>query len=455
MIKIAVLGSTGSIGINALKVIEHLGPAYKVVGLVTRANDRLLVKQAARHKPEWVTLFEPSAFERARPYIPKNVTLLPPGIESIMEIASRPEVDIIINSLAGAVGFAPMVAAIKAGKRIALANKEPMVMAGKILMAEAKRWGAEIIPVDSEPSAIFQCLHASGGGNICAADAVSRIFLTASGGPFYRTEKRLLEKVAPEQALAHPNWKMGPKITVDCATLMNKGLEALEIQALFSVPLDKIEVLIHPQSIVHSAVEFCDGSVMAQMSVPDMRLPIQYAVTYPDRKPSPAAKIDFFRLSGKARQYGSGARLSSAGQGQAFGRLDFFKPDTAKFPCLRLALEAGLKGGTYPAVLNAADEIAVEAFLAGKIKFTGIPSAVENVLGLHKCSRAMPSLSEVVEADQWAREKTQSIIGMSRFRQNKVGHKKHRSHKMNNKEIIDTHTKTLRHEGITDKKVIS
>lgn len=403
MKKITVLGSTGSIGTGALSVIEHLGPDYKVIGLAARSNARVLLKQAFRHRPKWVMLFEPSAASAVRGKLPKGTALLPSGIDSMMEMSAHPESDLVINSLAGSVGFAPLVAAIKSGKRIALANKEPMVMAGETLMKEARRWNAEIIPVDSEPSAIFQCMQSaipggigkrqslkqSGAGQAGGPSPVSRIFLTASGGPFYK-KKGPLDGVTPREALTHPNWKMGAKITVDCATLMNKGLEAIEIQNLFSIPLSKINILIHPQSIMHSAVEFSDGSVLAQMSVPDMRLPIQYAITYPERKASVIKPIDFFAISGS--------------------RLDFAPPDTGRFPCLGLALEAGRRGGTYPAVLNAADEAAVSAFLNGRLPFTGIAAVVETLLDIHKSQNKCPSLADVVEADQWARARANEII---------------------------------------------
>lgn len=393
MKKIVVLGSTGSIGTGALSVIEHLGPDYKVIGLAARSNARVLLKQAFRHRPKWVMLFEPSAASAVRGKLPKGTALLPSGIDSMMEMSAHPESELIINSLAGSVGFAPLVAAIKSGKRIALANKEPMVMAGETLMKEAGRWNAEIIPVDSEPSAIFQCMQAGG------PSPVSRIFLTASGGPFYK-RKGPLGGVTPREALTHPNWKMGAKITVDCATLMNKGLEAIEIQNLFSLPLSKINILIHPQSIMHSAVEFSDGSVIAQMSVPDMRLPIQYAITYPERKASVIKPIDFFAISGS--------------------RLDFAPPDTGRFPCLGLALEAGRRGGTYPAVLNAADEAAVSAFLAGRLSFTGIAAVVETLLDIHKSQNKCPSLADVVEADQWARARANEIIATGQRRFTKI-----------------------------------
>ncbi|MFH1619133.1 MAG: 1-deoxy-D-xylulose-5-phosphate reductoisomerase [bacterium] len=408
MKRIVILGSTGSIGVNALRVIKHLGPDYSILGLSARSNSIELLRQAMLFRPKWVSVLEPSAAAKIRGKLPKGTILLSSSVESLMEMASHPDCDLVLNSMVGSVGFAPLVAAIKAGKSIALANKEPMVMAGEALMREARRWNASIIPVDSEPSAIFQCMQAapdrSGKLPLCSGGIpstsgesgeshVSRIFLTASGGAFYR-KKGSLDKVTPEQALAHPNWKMGPKITVDCATLMNKGLEAIEIMNLFSLPLSKIKILLHPQSIIHSAVEFPDGSVMAQMSLPDMKLPIQYALTYPERKKGTVKPMDFFSIS----------------------RLDFIRPDTRRFPCLGLALEAARRGGTCPAVLNAANEVGVDAFLKGKIPFTGIARVVEKMLRLQNSSSPSPSLAEVVETDQWARGKAaEAVERMRRF----------------------------------------
>ena len=313
--------------------------------------------------------------------MPRGTRLLAPGVEGLTELASLKEADVVLNSISGSVGFIPLAASIRASKHIALANKEPMVMAGETLMKEAARWSARIIPVDSEPSAIFQCLAGVENKNYDAA--VSRIFLTASGGAFYR-HKGSLSNVTPAAALKHPTWSMVPKITVDCATLMNKGLEVIEIMNFFSLPISKIQVVIHPQSVMHSAVEFRDGSVLAQLSNPDMKLPIQYALTWPRREKSLVKPINFFKLKS----------------------LDFFEPDFRRFPCLRLACEAGRLGGTYPAVLNAANEVAVERFLAGTALFTDIPVIVEKTLSLHHSrGRRPPTLAEVVEVDQWGRIK--------------------------------------------------
>lgn len=381
MKNVVILGSTGSIGVSAVKAVKNLGKGWRVLGLAANSNLKALRAQLLAVRPAYVSVFDYAAWKEFKASVPRGVKLLPPGVEGMAELASLGEADIVLSAVTGAVGFAPLLAAIRASKHIALANKEPMVMAGELLMKEAERWEAGIIPVDSEPSAIFQCLSGLKPGQYDAA--VSRVFLTASGGPFYAS-KGPLSKVTPAQALRHPRWSMGPKITVDSSTLMNKGLEAIEIKNLFSLPVSKIEVVIHPQSVVHSGVEFRDGSVLAQLSLPDMKLPIQYALTWPDRAPSLAAPLDLFKLA----------------------RLDFSRPDFRRFPCLELAFEAARRGGIAPAALNAANEVAVERFLAGKLRFTDIPAVVEKVLAVCRAgSRERLTLAGAVEADSWARQK--------------------------------------------------
>ena len=381
MKNVVILGSTGSIGVNAVKAVKNLGKGWRVLGLAANSNLKALRAQLLAARPSYVSVFDYAAWKEFSAAVPRGVKLLAPGVEGMAELASLQEADIVLSAVTGAVGFAPLLAAIRASKHIALANKEPMVMAGELLMKEAERWEARIIPVDSEPSAIFQCLSGLKPGQYDAA--VSRVFLTASGGPFYGF-KGPLARVTPAQALRHPRWSMGPKITVDSSTLMNKGLEAIEIKNLFSLPVSKIEVVIHPQSVVHSGVEFRDGSVLAQLSLPDMKLPIQYALTWPDRAPSMAAPLDLFKLA----------------------RLDFARPDFRRFPCLELAFEAARRGGVSPAALNAANEIAVERFLAGKLRFTDIPAVVEKVLAACRGgSRERLTLAGAVEADSWARQK--------------------------------------------------
>jgi len=382
MKKIVILGSTGSIGRNALKTVKNLG--WKVLALAAKNNDAGFIGQVRSHRPKYAAVFDHDAHAELKGILPRGTRLLAPGVEGLTEMASLAEADVVLNSISGSVGFAPLVASIRASKHIALANKEPMVMAGEALMLEAARWQAKIIPVDSEPSAIFQCLQGLRDNDYGAA--VSRIFLTASGGAFYRY-KGDLSKVTPARALKHPTWKMGPKITVDCATLMNKGLETIEIKNFFSLPVSRIQVLIHPQSVMHSAVEFKDGSVLAQLSWPDMKLPIQYALTYPERIKSLVAPMNFFKLKS----------------------LDFREPDFRRFPCLKLAYEAGRLGGSYPAVLNAANEVAVDRFLKGAALFTEIPVITEKTLAIHHSDRRPPTLAEAVEVDQWARTKAAEI----------------------------------------------
>lgn len=383
MKNVVILGSTGSIGVNALRAIKKLGPGWRVLGLTANSNLKALRRQVREFKPACVAVFDYAAWKDFSEELPRGVRLLPPGVEGLAEMASLDEAQIVLSAVTGAVGLVPLLAAIRASKHIALANKEPMIMAGALIMQEAQRWQAAIIPVDSEPSAIFQCLAGIKPGKY--DEAVARVFLTASGGPFY-AGKRSLAAVTPAQALKHPRWSMGPKITVDSSTLMNKGLEAIEIQNLFSLPCSKIEVLIHPQSVIHSGVEFKDGSVLAQMSNPDMRLPIQYALTWPERLRTQVAPLDLVGLS----------------------RLDFFKPDFRRFPCLELAFGAARKGGIFPAALNAANEVAVNLFLEGALKFTDIPRVVERVLA--SCG-SVPrlTLACVVEADGWARQKAAAI----------------------------------------------
>lgn len=380
MKRVAILGSTGSIGVNALSVIDAMPGAFEVVGLAAHSNAALLAKQAKKHKAKLVTLFEPGPALELKACLNGGARHLPPGVEGLVALASHPDVDVVLTSLVGGVGFAPLLAAIKSGKTVALANKEPMVMAGAQFMREAERWQAKIVPVDSEPSAIFQCLQGQ-------AKAIKKVFLTASGGAFYK-HKGSLDKVTVAQALNHPTWKMGKKITIDCATLMNKGLETIEIMNLFGLGLEQVQVVVHPQSIIHSGVEFTDGSVLAQMSPPDMRLPIQYAMTYPERTVRVIEPLDFFKI----------------------GELTFCKPDFERFPCLALARSAAKAGGGMPAVLNAADEIGVEAFTKGRVKFTDIARVVERTMTAYTPSGGLPSLAEVVEIDQWARRKASEVV---------------------------------------------
>lgn len=360
--RIAILGSTGSIGRQTLEIIRTFPQKFKVVALAAGKNIDLLVKQVKEFQPELV-------------YSPLKLMLS--GKEKLVtmeEIASHPDIDLIVVATSGKAGLTPTVTALRAGKKIALANKEVLVMAGQIIV-EVRQYQTQILPVDSEHSAIWQCLQGE-------ENKINRLFLTASGGPFYNYPPAHLAKVTATEALQHPTWKMGKKVTIDSATLMNKGLEIIEAHWLFNVPFNKIEVLIHPQSIIHSVVEFVDKSIKAQLSFPDMRLPIQYALSYPDRLPNP--------------------ELPQLDLCQAHS-LTFEPVDYELFPCLRLARNAGERGGTYPAVLCAADEIAVELFLRSQISFPQIPEIIQKTLDLHY-GITQPSLDEILAADGWARE---------------------------------------------------
>ncbi len=370
--QVAVLGSTGSIGRQTLEVISALPHHLALIGLAAGKNAELLAEQINQFQPRFVHF-------QGKEAPPTNVKY---KFLSLEEMASHPEVDTVVIATSGKWGLEPTLAAVKAGKRVALANKESLVMAGDIITYEAELNGAQIIPVDSEHSAIWQCLEGE-------SQKAAQLILTASGGPFYNYSPDQLAKVTPEQALKHPSWKMGRKVTIDSATLMNKGLEVIEAHWLFNMPFDNIKVLIHPQSIVHSMVEFIDGSVKAQLGYPDMRLPIQYALSYPERLANPQLpRLNWDNIK----------------------ELSFEPPDFVTFPCLKLAIEAGRKGGTYPAVLCAADEVAVEFFLSGHIKFTAIARLVEQALEEHQ-SIAHPTLDEIMAADDWGREKVTRLVG--------------------------------------------
>ena len=384
--RVAILGSTGSIGKNVLHVIDCLNSLggqsrYEITALSCHSNVDLLAEQVRRYKPKFVVVTNPDYFEDFRSaFVELGIQVLA-GQEGLVEVAENEDIDIFFSAIVGAAGLRAVLAAAKQGKRIAIANKEPLVVAGKLLVETAKENGSEIIPVDSEHSAIFQALQ-SGSGN-----EVSRIILTGSGGPFRGLKAEEIEKVTLEQALSHPVWDMGPKITVDSATMMNKALEVIEASWLFGVGADKIEVLIHPESIVHSLVEFVDGSMIAQLGMPDMCLPIQYALTYPDR------------LAGA----GEPLRLEQV------GNLLFEKPDFANFRALSLGFEVAKTGGTAAAVFNAANEAAVSEFLDGRIKFVNIVELIEHCLDKHNVRREV-CLEELLEADCWAREEVLSSV---------------------------------------------
>jgi len=384
--KIAILGSTGSIGVNTLNVVRKLGKGYKITGISAQKNVNLLIKQIIEFRPTIVALGDEGAAQELKKRL-RRFRPLPriyEGTSGLIEFARNPVSDFLVSALVGAAGLLPTLAAIEAGKDIALANKEILVMAGDLIIKTAEKRRIKILPLDSEHSAIFQCLRAEKIKN------VRRLILTASGGPFYKYKKSQLEKVTVKETLHHPTWQMGKKITVDSATLMNKGLEAIEASHLFGIDINRIDVLIHPQTTVHSLVELVDGSILAQLAIADMRIPIQFALTYPQRYPS--------RLQGLKLE--------------KIAHLTFQKPNLKNFPCLGLALKAGRIGGTMPVVLNAADEIAVEAFLVGKIKLTDIPKIIESVMAEHKVNKK-PSLKKILETDHWTRNRTREKIKCS------------------------------------------
>jgi len=372
--RVAILGSTGSIGENALCVARHLADEVRVVGVAACRRVERLAEQAAEFECEWAAAADPAAAERLPGLLPDGCCAVGDR-EALCELVSSHKVDVVLCAIVGTAGLHPVLAAIRAGKDIALASKEVLVMAGELVMAEVRRCGVRILPVDSEHSALFQCLEGRRPAD------VTRLILTASGGPFRNTPAAELAKVTCAQALAHPTWNMGGKVTLDSATLMNKGLEIIEARWLFGLPPEKIDVVIHPQSIVHSMVEFMDGSILAQMSAPDMRLPIQYALTCPERRPGLIQSMDF------------GAAL----------QLDFEPPDQERFPSLGLARQALAASGTMPAVFNAANEAAVARFCADGLSFPGIWETVADVMSRHS-PQAHPSLPEIIAADAWARE---------------------------------------------------
>ncbi len=366
-IRLAILGSTGSIGQQTMDVVRHLPQHFQIVALAAGQNVDLLAEQVKEFHPRFIY-----TQDKAKASAFSNLKFL-----SLEEMAAHPDVDVVVVATSGKAGLLATLAAVKAGKKVAISNKEPLVMAGSIITTEAQKYHATILPVDSEHSAIWQCLKGE-------LQKPAQIILTASGGPFRNQTIAQMSGVTAAQALNHPSWQMGKKVTIDSATLMNKGLEVMEARWLFGVPIEKIRILVHPQSIIHSMVEFEDGSVKAQLACPDMRLPIQYALTYPDRIMNPVfPHLDWDKIKG----------------------FDFQPPDFVNFPCLKLAIEAGKTGGTMPTVLCAADEIAVGLFLKNEIKFTDIAVLVEKALTKHKPA-INPSLDEIMDADAWARRYT-------------------------------------------------
>jgi 1-deoxy-D-xylulose-5-phosphate reductoisomerase len=373
MRRVAILGSTGSVGTNALDVAAHLG--LQVTGLAANRSAKAVLDQVRRFKPARVAMGDPAACEELRTLMNGTPTRLLSGPDGVRDVAAAEDVDVVLCAISGAAGLPAVLEAAARGKTLALANKESMVMAGPLLLEAARRSGASIVPVDSEHSAIFQALQSG------RPKEVARVFLTASGGPFARTPQAEFAGITPEQALKHPTWTMGGKITIDSATMFNKALEIVEAKWLFGLEARQIEVLVHPQSIVHSMVEFVDGSVVAQLGLPDMRTPIQYAFTWPERAPGNVKRLNLAEIK----------------------TLTFDAPDLGKFPSLGLGWRAAEAGGTMGAVLNAANEVAVELFMARKIPFPQIFQLVSRVMDRHTLV-AEPSLAEVLAADAWARQ---------------------------------------------------
>ena len=371
--KIAIIGSTGSIGANTLRVVDAHSEYLSVVALAARQNADLLLEQAKRFRPKLVCLFESGrALWLARKLKPLGIEVVT-GEAGLLAASTMKSADRVVFAMVGAAGLVPILAAIRAGKDVAIANKEPLVMAGELLRKEADQAGTRLIPIDSEHSGLWQCLEGR------PRKTVKKLILTSSGGPFFG-RKIDFRKVTSRQALRHPRWKMGPKITVDSATLMNKGLEVIEATNLFGVSLDQVDVVIHPEAVVHALIEFVDGAQLAQLGITDMRLPIQYALSYPDRFTNSIPSLDLTEVK----------------------EFHFFKPDMKRFPCLGLGYEAKRRGGTMPAVLNAANEVAVQKFLKGELAFSDISKTIARVMERHRTTQN-PSLDRILETDQWAR----------------------------------------------------
>lgn len=376
--KILILGSTGSIGVNTLNVIREFPEQFKAVALTANSNTELLKEQIAEFRPEAVVVRDKQKAKQLKQEVTGCEILA--GDDGLIQLTRRDNYDVLLSALVGFAGLAPTIESIKLGKRIALANKETLVVAGELVMSLCKQYEAELLPVDSEHSAIFQCMVGE------RTDEIHKLILTASGGPFRNKSKEELLSVSIEQALDHPNWSMGSKITIDSATMMNKGLEVIEAHWIFDLPKEKIDVVVHPQSIIHSMIEFIDGSIKAQLSLPDMRLPIQYALTYPDRLPSKFVDTNFPKLR----------------------ELTFYEPDLDTFRCLKLAYDVMQQGGTAPCILNAANEVAVDKFLNGKIKFHQIPEAIESALDKITNHKTL-DFETIFECDSLTREYVEKL----------------------------------------------
>lgn len=375
------MGSTGSIGRNTLKVIKHLRAKFRVLGLSANSDIDTLYQQIKEFNPEYVCVRDKVSAAQLRGSCRSKPTKVLSGEEGIQELICNKHLDRIVLAISGSAALIPLFMAIENRKDVALANKEALVMAGSLIMSRSREKGVSIIPIDSEQSAIWQCLHSEDKAK------VKTVYLTASGGPFIKRNKDDLRDVSLEEVLRHPRWKMGKKVTIDSATLMNKGLEIIETMFLFAMPIDKIKVVIHPEAIIHSMVEFIDGVVLAQLSVTDMRIPIQYALSYPNRLDSGLKGIDFYKLK----------------------ELHFQKPDMERFPCLRLAYRAAFQKGTMPAVLNAANEVSVDYFMKKRLRFMDIPRVIEKTIDRHRI-KANPELEDILQADAWAKKEANKII---------------------------------------------
>lgn len=380
MKRIAVLGSTGSIGVNTLEVIRRFPGKFRVVALTTNSNIDLLSRQISEFHPKFVCVGDVNAARILERELKSRVKLFT-GIEGMYSLVQAKEIDKVVLALSGSIALSPLLEAIESGKEIALANKEALVMAGPVIMNLARRKKIRILPIDSEQSAIWQCLDGEDYGKL------KRIYLTASGGPFRKASHSELKGISPRRALRHPRWKMGRKISVDSANLMNKGLELLETMFLFGIPSDKIKVIIHPEALIHSMVEFIDGVILAQLSSTDMRIPIQYALAYPERLMNSLSRLDFYKLK----------------------ELHFEKPDFKRFPCLNLAYRVASQLGTMPCVLNAANEISVAEFLRGRLDFISIPRVIERVIDSHR-NKPEPRLEDILAADSWSRDEARRVI---------------------------------------------
>lgn len=378
--RIAVLGSTGSIGTNTLDVISGLKDEFKIVGLSADSNITLLAQQVKRFSPKVISVGSEDLAKKMKRLVSSKKTKIVFGRDGLREIVSRDEIDMVVFAISGTGCLPHLMDAIKKKKQIALANKEALVSAGPIVMDEARKNAVKIIPIDSEHSAIFQCVEGK-------RKFLSRVYLTGSGGPLLNVNKSKFDSLTKRSILNHPKWKMGKKISVDSATMMNKGLEIIEAKYLFDIEEDSVEVLIHPEAIIHSMVELVDGTVFAQMGLPDMRIPIQYALTYPNRSDGPSGRVDFFKMD----------------------RLTFSKPDYDKFPCLRIAREAAKSGPPYPAILCAADEEVVRNYLSGGIRFSDIPKIIEKVLSRYKNVKKVSTINDILDIDNWAKNETRSI----------------------------------------------